>query len=149
MTNVRGKNKKHYKIYRAIEELGLENFYIEFVEAWPCENRGQLNAREGHYIRQFDSVKNGYNDRVAGRTRIQWQKEEYYSNNEFRENRLKYYREYKDEKYREEYNKKRSELYQSDEKFREDLLKKNREYRLRKKAERMHGPAQTDSLELN
>jgi group I intron endonuclease len=132
MTNVRGKNKKHSKIYRAIEELGVDNFYIEFVEAWPCENKGQLCAREGHHIRQLDSVKNGYNDRVAGRT----DKQRYQEDDKFRE------------KYRKVRRERKKERYHSNEEFREKAKKTAREQRHIKKAERMQGPAQTESLEL-
>ncbi len=161
MSCLRDKKRKHYKIYRAMEELGVDKFYIEFVEAWPCENKGQLCAREGHYIRKLDSVKNGYNDVVAGRTHTESNaiyheriRERCQSDNEFRENFQKAKREYmnrylSDDKVREEINKKRREQYQSNEKFREEHNKKQRERHHRKKAERMQGPAQTDSLELN
>jgi group I intron endonuclease len=161
MSCLRDKKRKHYKIYRAMEELGVDKFYIEFVEAWPCENKGQLCAREGHYIRKLDSVKNGYNDVVAGRTHTESNaiyheriRERCQSDNEFRENFQKAKREYmnrylSDDKVREEINKKRREQYQSNEKFREEYNKKQRERYHRKKAERMQGPAQTDSLELN
>jgi hypothetical protein len=142
MRSLRRKKTKHYKIYQAIEELGLENFYIEFVEAWPCENKGQLCAREGHYIRQLDSVKNGYNDIVAGRTPKECQaicrervRERCQSDNEYRENYLKKFREY-------------HKKYRSDEKYREAFNMRNREYYHRKRAERMQGPAQTELLEL-
>ncbi len=77
----KNENVQHFKIYKAIEEIGIDNFYIEFLEAWPCENRGQLCAREGHHIRLMDSVKNGYNDNVAGRTANQ----RYEEDNDFRE----------------------------------------------------------------
>ncbi len=128
MRSMRRKKTKHYKIYRAIEDLGIDNFYIEFVEAWPCENKGQLCAREGHYIRQMDSVKNGYNDVVAGRTHKECNaicreriREKCQSDNEYRENRLKKIREYQRERYR------------SDENFREVVSERTREYRQRKK----------------
>jgi group I intron endonuclease len=49
------------KIYRAFTELGVENFYITQIEACPSKNLNELLAREGFYIRLFDTVNNGYN----------------------------------------------------------------------------------------
>ncbi len=175
MTKMRNEKTKHFKIYRAMEELGVESFYIEFVEAWPCENKGQLCAREGHHIRLMDSVKNGYNDKVAGRTKKQRCEED----NEYRENLLKYYREHKKERYHSDNEFRENQLertrksnkerflryhsdnefrenvlehkkirYHSDEQFREAVKERTREYRLRKKAERMQAAAQTELLEL-
>ena len=55
------------KIYKAMIELGIEKFHIELIEDYPCENCEQLNAREGHFIRLFDSINHGYNSNLAGR----------------------------------------------------------------------------------
>jgi len=65
-----------YKLYDAMNELDIMNFYIELVEEYPCDNREQLCAREGYYIREFDSYNNGYNGVLAGRSR-----REYYEDN--------------------------------------------------------------------
>ncbi len=54
-------SKCNRKIYRAFSEIGVENFYITQVEACPCKNLNDLLAREGFYIRLFDTVNNGYN----------------------------------------------------------------------------------------
>ncbi len=139
MKSVRRKKIKHLKIYRAIEELGVENFYIEFVEAFPCENKGQLCAREGHHIRLMDSVKNGYNDRVAGRTKNQ----RYEEDNEYRENQLKKQKQryHSDQEFRENHLKSKKDRYHSDEKCREAVRNRKRESRSRKKAELVRGPS--------
>jgi hypothetical protein len=42
--------------------------YIELIEEFPCENKEQLNKREGELIRERECV----NHQVAGRTRSQW-----------------------------------------------------------------------------
>jgi hypothetical protein len=60
------------KLYQAMRELGKQNFYIEEIKKYPCETKQQLIAREGHFIRLFDSFNNGYNKRVAGRDMKQW-----------------------------------------------------------------------------
>jgi group I intron endonuclease len=59
----RWKNEKscNRKIYQAFSEIGVENFYITQIEACPCKNLNELLAREGFYIRLFDTVNNGYN----------------------------------------------------------------------------------------
>jgi len=64
------------QIYKAFNELGIENFYIELLELFPCSCRDELRTREGYYIRKFDSFKNGYNMRIEGRT-----KKDYYQDN--------------------------------------------------------------------
>lgn len=47
--------------YSIIEE---GNYQIELLEAFPCNSKDELNAREGYYIRTIDCV----NKRVEGRT---------------------------------------------------------------------------------
>jgi len=38
------------------DKYGVEEAHIELVEEFPCENRNQLEAREGYYIRTYDCV---------------------------------------------------------------------------------------------
>ena len=47
---------------------GVDNFYIELVEEYPCENIEQLRQREGHYIREFGTL----NRNIAGRSKEEW-----------------------------------------------------------------------------
>ena len=78
-------------LYIAMRELGVTNFYIELIELYPCTCKDELHAREGHYIRQYDSFNNGYNRVINGRTQKEYRKEnkeqllnyqkEYYNNN--------------------------------------------------------------------
>jgi hypothetical protein len=42
--------------------------YIELIEEFPCDNKEQLNKREGELIREMECV----NQRIAGRTKKQW-----------------------------------------------------------------------------
>lgn len=53
---------------RVILEAG--DAYIELIEEYPCENREQLNKREGEIIRERECV----NKRVAGRTKKEYSK---------------------------------------------------------------------------
>lgn len=73
--NHKSKKAYEYPFYKAMREIGIENFYIELVEDYPCENIEQLNAREGYYIRQYDSFHNGYNSNIAGRDKTEWRKD--------------------------------------------------------------------------
>lgn len=57
-------NKKSYKIYRAINKYGSENFYYEILEENVNENI--INEREIYWIDLYDSFKNGYNSNVGG-----------------------------------------------------------------------------------
>jgi hypothetical protein len=70
-----------------MREIGTEHFYIELVEEYSCDNIEQLNRREGHFIREFNSYNNGYNGVIAGRN-----KKEYYGDN--KEQRTEYNKEY-------------------------------------------------------
>ena len=57
------------RIYKKIVELGKENFYIELVENFPCENKEELLKREGRFIREMGTV----NHCIAGRTVNEYQ----------------------------------------------------------------------------
>ena len=67
-----GTQYKNYKFYKTkIHELGVEHFYIELIKETPCENKEQLRAIEGEYIRKYGTL----NSQIAGRTREEWHKE--------------------------------------------------------------------------
>lgn len=46
------KAKKHLPLYVLMARLGVDNFYIELIEEYPCDNKLQLTAREGFYQRE-------------------------------------------------------------------------------------------------
>lgn len=61
------KAKHNYKFYKAMEEIGKENFYIEEIENnIPIS---QLDEKEVYYIKKFNSYKNGYNSTNGGKDR--------------------------------------------------------------------------------
>ena len=100
--------------------LKFEDAYIELLEDYPCENKNQLNRREGERIREFrDSC---VNIGIAGRT-----KKEYYTENKERENERS--RLYKSEN--KERENERSRLYYVENKVK--LNKRRNIYRLKKK----------------
>jgi group I intron endonuclease len=61
-----------YKLYQACNEIGIDEFHIELIEMFPCECKDELQKREGHFIREYDSYNNGYNGRIEGRTRKEY-----------------------------------------------------------------------------
>ena len=88
------------KIYQLIKKIGLEHFYIELIEDYPCENVYQLHRREGELIREY---KASLNQVIAGRT-----SEEYIIDNH---DRIKQTKTISDKKYAEK-NKERIQEYQ-------------------------------------
>ena len=88
------------KLYQEIINVGVENFYIELIENYPCNSKEELNKREGEYIRQMGTL----NYQVSGRTRQEYREENrekqrerakaYYHNNKEKElERTRVYRE--------------------------------------------------------
>ncbi len=59
-------NLKDYntKFYRALRKYGFESFNFEILEL--IEDVSKLNEREAHWIKTFDSFKNGYNSNLGG-----------------------------------------------------------------------------------
>ena len=57
--------------YLLFEEYGIENCFIELLEAKECNSKDELNQLEGKYIRELTCV----NKRVEGRTRKQYREE--------------------------------------------------------------------------
>lgn len=80
-------NTKHCPLYQKIQELGIDKFYIELIENFPCSTKEELHAREGHFIREIGTL----NKIVAGRKHKEWKKDnaehvqehakQYYENN--------------------------------------------------------------------
>ena len=46
------KLKPHYELYKHMQELGIEHFYIELIEHFSCNGVYELRAREGQFIRE-------------------------------------------------------------------------------------------------
>jgi hypothetical protein len=58
------------KIYQSVNG-NWDDWYIELYEVYPCENKEQLNKREGEIIREIGTL----NGQIAGRTRKEWRNE--------------------------------------------------------------------------
>ena len=103
--NTRPSNQK---INKKMNELGINNFYIELIENFPCDNIEQLRKREGEVIRQLGTL----NMRVERRTHKEWREEN-------KEHLKKKY-----EENRNEILKKKKEKYEEN---RDEILQKKRE----------------------
>ena len=90
--------KTNCHVYKHMNALGVEKFYIELIEDFPCENKTQLTAREGVFIRDRGTL----NMLIAGRT-----PKEYYQNNKViiaKKSKVKYDEQIKDAEYRDHRN---------------------------------------------
>ena len=79
MTKHRDKYKQYLQkrtfnntAFKLFEEFGIESCKIELLELYPCSCKSELEAREGHHIRNDECV----NRRVMGRS-----KKEHYRDN--------------------------------------------------------------------
>ena len=93
--------------------IDRNNYYIELLETYPCNNQFELDRKEGEYQRTIECI----NHNIAGRTRKEWEQDN-------KEAIAKYHKEYK------EYNKEtivnyRKEYYQDN---KEAIFVHNKEY---------------------
>lgn len=54
----------HRKLYNAMKKYGKEKFYIELLE--DCVPIDELNDKEIHYIKAYNSFERGYNSTAGG-----------------------------------------------------------------------------------
>ena len=84
-----------------MSDLGRDNFYIELIEEYPCENSNQLTRRQGELMRE---LKASLNQVIAGRTRGEYKIDNY--------DKIKKTKAISDKKYAEK-NKERIKEYQN------------------------------------
>ena len=58
--------KDQPKLYNALKKYGPENFVFKVIEV--CKNQQELDDSEKFYIKDYDSIKNGYNIKLGGNT---------------------------------------------------------------------------------
>jgi hypothetical protein len=121
------KNGKASKVssYCIFDEFGIENCKIELIEEYACENKNQLERKEGEHIRNNDCV----NKLVAGRT----QKEYVIDNKDkINEKNRQYYEKHKEKlqeinkQYYEEHKEKLQEMHKQ---YNEDNKEKIQNYK--------------------
>jgi len=93
-----------------------EEVIIELIEYYKCNNKEELNKREGEHIRMTDCI----NKRIAGRTNKEWRED----NSEY----LKKYREDNKEHIKEQ----KKEYYEENLEFFKDYIKNYREQNIDK-----------------
>ena len=64
------KTRQHLLLYSTINDK-WDDWYIELYENFNCENKEQLNKREGEIIRLIGNL----NSRIAGRSKIEYEKD--------------------------------------------------------------------------
>ena len=67
-------NKGKYNnslLYNKMNELGINNFYIELYENYKCNSKEELNRREGEVIRDIGTL----NSNITGRTPQEYRKD--------------------------------------------------------------------------
>ena len=75
--------KSGISLYSHIVDNDWSGWYIELYEMYPCNNKKELNRREGEVIREIGTI----NKYIAGRTHKEWRKDypdkskEYYEKN--------------------------------------------------------------------
>ena len=73
---VNSRKSQTIPLYMKMREIGKEQFYIELLEEYPCNNNEQLRAREGHYIREKGTLNGRIEDRTY-KERMEEQKEKW------------------------------------------------------------------------
>ena len=117
-----------------MHELDVDNFYIELIENYPCNDVYELRARENYYIRETGTL----NTNVAGRPQRECV-DIYYNKNieKYKEYRQQYWDTHKDKyneekrKYildnKDEVNEKRRSYYQEHKEISKAYYNKNKE----------------------
>ena len=149
-SSMKNERNNNASLYKKMNALGVENFYIELIEEYPCENNEQLRAREGHFIREMATL----NGRIEQRTVKEWhednkdhvkayKRQHYQENKEHILERVKTNTENNKEhvkQYQKEYHEKNKERIAQQrkeyrEQNREKILQQKKEYRERKREE--------------
>ena len=61
----------HYVLFKHMQEIDIEHFYIELIEHFTCNCIYELRAREGHFTREIGTL----NKHIAGRNQKDWEVE--------------------------------------------------------------------------
>ena len=134
-SNMKNDRDKNTRLYTKMNELGVENFYIELVEEYPCKNIEQLRAREGEWIRKIGTL----NKRIEDRTLQEWKEDnaekmrEYHKQyrEEHGETLREHHRQYWNEK-KDGINERRHENYSNNKEIFKEQREKHRERRREK-----------------
>ena len=116
-------------LYEKFREFGVENFYIELLKEYPCENSEQLQAEEGKWIREMGTL----NKKISGRSVREWREdhkeEQSEKKKQYREDHKEEIKEWKKNHYeenKEEILAKQKEKYEEN---KEVILERNKKWR--------------------
>jgi hypothetical protein len=123
---------ENMQLYKKMNEIDINDWYIELFEDYPCDRKEQLLQREGQVIREIATL----NKNVPGRTKQDFQeiKKKYRDdhkekNQEYRddhkEKNPEYFKEYYEDN-KEQINKRNNEYYKDN---KEKIKEKMKEYR--------------------
>jgi len=59
----RDARRENSKFYQHMNFIGINNFYIELICQYPCNNVEELNSKEGEWIRTIGTI----NKNISGR----------------------------------------------------------------------------------
>jgi hypothetical protein len=90
-------NKQNRLLYKKINEIGFDNFYIELYMEYPCTNKSQLQKKEGEITREIGNMNMVIAGNTIGKTKQEYITE-YQHTDKFKEDKKKYYQteEYKE-----------------------------------------------------
>ena len=119
-------NQKEYNklLYIKMRELGMHKFYVELYEECPCENKQQLNRKEGEIIRLIGTL----NKAIAGRTTKEYELE---NKTKIQETKAKYR-----EKNKEHIKQNRKIYYENNKERIKEYYENNKEYLKQKQREK-------------
>jgi hypothetical protein len=111
-------NKQVYNnilLYQKMRETNIEDFHIELYENFPCNNKEELNKREGEIIREIGIL----NKVITGRTQKEW-----YEDN--RNKILEYQKEY-NEANKQKISEKKKEYYENNKEKQKEYYEANKQ----------------------
>jgi len=117
-----------YPIYKKMKELGIDNFYIELIEDYPCDTRHDLEIREGEWIVKESPSLNRY---TAARTHKQW----YQDHKEQHNRTCKQYRETHKEQLQQKSSEYRHKNHEIIKQKKQEWYKKNKDYIINKQGQ--------------
>ena len=90
-------NKQNRLLYKKINEIGFDNFYIELYMEYPCTNKSQLQKKEGEITREIGNMNMVIAGNTIGKTKQEYITE-YQHTDKFKEDKKIYYQteEYKE-----------------------------------------------------
>ena len=124
-SNSKGRVECKAPLYELMREIGKDIFYIELIELYPCNNREELRAREGYYIRERGSL----NKVIAGRTFKMYYQDNKCKFKQYYEDNKEHIQEYHKQYYKQYYETNKQHYKQYYERNKDNILVSQSQYR--------------------